>query len=210
MADFRALDSRIYNNRRFRELDFIHRDLYLYAIFSNESRLSKGVGIFNISTTCFPDYFGLMRVQNMLGRTDWDLKMTQEQLCSSVRSLSDSENELMKIGTFNKFFHDLLEYDPINDMIFIKLMFQFSTLKYLTTSKAIVEGIHKDFTSFFTLTSEKWWAEFVHQHLSCLEKAWREYSEKYITEEKLIKEKKQFPVQKTFFLLFELEKKYYS
>lgn len=187
MSKFRPCDYQFFHDKSINKLNGDQFKILVHSILGPQIHLTKGTGIYPISTTHI-HYLDHYLVQDQLGRTRHEMAML---LHKDVSSLSD--DEIRKgIGLLVKDFPTLIDYDPVDDMIFSKKAFRYSTVHYLK-NKALLEGIHSDFVSFFHRTKEDWWGEFMLLNEKNIIPTYRLY-ESTISE----------PVKKTFSTLFSL------
>lgn len=189
MADFWGGDSRLLSHR-YSKLSGDQFKIWITTLFCEEARNTKGIGIYRKSTASF-ELVPQEIVQDELGYTKQEILLA-------------GKPEEVRRGKFCKQFPHVIDYDPENDMVHVKDMFEFCALKLLTHPKAIVEGIHKDFKMFERYSKPEWWGEFMHRYSAVVHKAWSHYKP-------LIKRKDlsiETPMERTFRKLFEYEQKY--
>ncbi len=209
-----SVNPSFFNNKRILQLTSTQREMVLYSMLSLEYCGSKRTGIYNLSTAEFPRSLPMEEIQDQLGRTDAEISL---KLRNVVGLVTPDEKEHYR-GNLNKYFSDIIEYDPYNDMVFAKLAFAYSGVNYLTTSAAIIEGIATEFKHTKRSVPERWWGEFMGINSRRIHEAWQdvntprtrivkneetkqEYVEEYVH--------KNLPsLKKTFDHLFELEKQY--
>ncbi len=153
--------------------------------------------------------------QDELGREDVEISLMLHNNTSTP--LSEKEKEL-RIGRMTREFPDMIEYDPKTDMIFVKLMWRYSTLDFLKTASARIEGIHADFVKYGATTPERWWGELMNINKVSIDAAWIEFNETHlVAKEKAEKDGKKngghrnfSAIEKSFKTLYDLQKKYAS
>lgn len=193
--DFKGIDPHLLSHKRVMQLSHLEFRIFIMSFIAQANCLSRGVGIFKISTTDFEKGIKHEIVQDYLGRTDLEVAL----LLGKRQHELTEEDKKKKVGILTKKFPDLIEYDPDQDMIFSKLVFDSSSVFYMKTPKSIMENVHKDFKDFFGRTPERWWSEFAKINSRRLHAAF----------DNINKEDKGFPsYSKTFEKLFELERNF--
>ena len=209
---YSSVNPAFFHHKRIRLMTPVQQSIVLYTILSPSYCNSKRTGIYHISTTEFMPNITIDEIQDHLGRTDSEISL---KLRNAAVSITREEKEHYQ-GNLNKFFSDVIEYDPNSDMVFSKLAFVFSGMEYLNTSKKMLEGIGQEYRATKHIVPERWWGEFMRINNKYIHEAWEEFAISKVKKKQKDKEgndeeisSKEFTsLQKTFEHLFELEKQY--
>ncbi len=202
MPEYKSKDFRVFYVKRLAELNGDQYKIWDYSLHGKEACAAKGTGIYTISTCDFK-LVPQKVVQDELGRTDKEVSL--ELYNQTNHPLSNQEKQ-RKFGRMARDFPDIIEYDPRHDIIFSKLMFEYSTLEYLTTSAKRIEGIVWDYEKYSPISEERWWGEFMTRNHDRIHAAWKEYFP--LLDKKRKNEFHILPAEKVMQHLFELERKF--